>query len=199
MDDLIRVLPALALRGMTILPDMVVHFDVSRNKSKKAIEQAMIQDQKIFLITQKDSQVDDPEQEELYKMGVIASVKQVIKLPHNLLRILVEGEEKAELCHLEQEEGYLMAEVVRFEEEPEELQEDVREAMFRTLTEHFSQYCQVNSKLGKAGGGDPGSGAAYEPDHDSHSPVLRGETEFPGNRGAFRALRHGLCGAEQRD
>ncbi len=149
MDDLIRVLPALALRGMTILPDMVVHFDVSRSKSKKAIEQAMIQDQKIFLITQKDSQVDDPEQEELYKMGVIASVKQVIKLPHNLLRILVEGEEKAELCHLEQEEGYLMAEVVRFEEEPEELQEDVREAMFRTLTEHFSQYCQVNSKLGK--------------------------------------------------
>ncbi len=150
MSDLIRVLPALALRGMTILPDMVVHFDVSRNKSKKAIEQAMIQDQKIFLITQRDPQVDDPEQEELYKIGVIASIKQVIKLPHNLLRILVEGQEKAELCHLDQGDGYLMAEVVRFEEEePEELSENSREAMFRTLTEHFSMYCQVNSKAGK--------------------------------------------------
>ncbi|MCI8415881.1 MAG: endopeptidase La [Lachnospiraceae bacterium] len=149
MSDLIRVLPALALRGMTILPDMVVHFDVSRDKSKKAIEQAMLQDQKLFLVTQKDSQTDEPTQEELYKIGVIAAVKQVIKLPHGLLRVLVEGLEKAELCHLDQEEDYLMAEVVRFEEESMELSDVSREAMVRALMEMFAQFCQESGKTGK--------------------------------------------------
>ena len=149
MSDLIRVLPALALRGMTILPDMVVHFDVSRDKSKKAIEQAMLQDQKLFLVTQKDSQTDEPTQEELYKIGVIAAVKQVIKLPHGLLRVLVEGLEKAELCQLDQEEDYLMAEVVRFEEESMELPEVNREAMVRALLEMFARFCQESGKAGK--------------------------------------------------
>ncbi|MCI8854670.1 MAG: endopeptidase La [Lachnospiraceae bacterium] len=149
MSDLIRVLPALTLRGMTILPDMVVHFDVSREKSKKAIEQAMLQDQKIFVITQRDSQIEEPSWEELYKIGVIAVVKQVIKLPHGLLRVLVEGVEKAELCHLDQEQDYLMAEVVLFEEEQEELPDVAREAMLRSLQEFFSRYCQETGKAGK--------------------------------------------------
>ena len=148
MSDLIRILPALALRGMTVLPDMVVHFDVSREKSKKAIEQAMLQDQKIFLITQRDAQVEEPAQEDLYKIGVIASVKQVIKLPHNLIRVLVEGLEKAELYHLDESEKYLTAEVVRFAEETEDLPENCKEAMFRTLMDSFSLFCKESGKMG---------------------------------------------------
>ena len=133
MSELIRVLPALALRGLTVLPDMVIHFDVSREKSKKAVKQAMLQDQKIFLITQKDPEVAEPTAEDLYKIGVIASVKQVIKLPHNLMRVLVEGLERAELCNLEDSGEYLTAEVVRFEEDVEDLPDSCKEAMFRTL------------------------------------------------------------------
>ena len=99
MNDLIETLPVVALRGMTILPGMVIHFDVSRERSVKAIEQAMLKEQRIFLVTQKDVQVEQPGPEDLYRIGTIASVKQVIKLPHNVVRVLAEGLEKAELSH----------------------------------------------------------------------------------------------------
>ena len=91
MNDLIETLPVVALRGMTILPGMVIHFDVSRERSVKAIEQAMLKEQRIFLVTQKDVQVEQPGPEDLYRIGTIASVKQVIKLPHNVIRVLAEG------------------------------------------------------------------------------------------------------------
>ena len=90
MNDLIETLPVVALRGMTILPGMVIHFDVSRERSVKAIEQAMLKEQRIFLVTQKDVQVEQPGPEDLYRIGTIASVKQVIKLPHNVIRVLAE-------------------------------------------------------------------------------------------------------------
>ena len=81
MTDVIETMPVVALRGMTILPDMVIHFDVSRERSVKAIEEAMLRDQRVFLVTQKDVQVDNPGSEDLYRIGTIASVKQVIKMP----------------------------------------------------------------------------------------------------------------------
>ena len=104
MKQPISILPAIALRGTTILPDMIVHFDVSRERSIKAIEAAMLHDQKIFLVTQKDPEVEKPELSELYQVGTVAYIKQVVKLPHDLLRVLVEGIERAELLGLEQEE-----------------------------------------------------------------------------------------------
>ena len=114
MKQPISILPAIALRGTTILPGMIVHFDVSRERSIKAIEAAMLHDQKIFLVTQKDPEVEKPELSELYQVGTIAYIKQVVKLPHDLLRVLVEGIERAELLSLEQEEPFLKAETAIF-------------------------------------------------------------------------------------
>ena len=91
MSELIQILPVVALRGMTVLPDMVIHFDVSRERSVHAIEQAMLREQRLFLVTQKNTQAENPGLEDLYRIGTIASVKQVIKLPHNILRVLAEG------------------------------------------------------------------------------------------------------------
>lgn len=150
MSGLIQTLPVVALRGMTILPDMVVHFDVSRERSIKAVEQAMLREQKIFLVTQKDAQAENPGPEDLYRIGTIATVKQVIKLPHNIRRVLVEGHERAELSHFEREEDFLEAEVIRFEEEElEELVPSCREAMMRNLVENFQIYCRENGKIAK--------------------------------------------------
>lgn len=151
MEDLIQILPVVALRGMTVLPDMVIHFDVSRERSIKAIEQAMLRDQRIFLVTQKDPQSEEPGPEDLYRIGTIAAVKQVIKMPHSIVRVLAEGIERAELSHFEQEEEYLEAEVIRFgqEEEEENLPPECREAMLRNLEETFHLYCKESGKIGK--------------------------------------------------
>ena len=151
MKDLIETLPVVALRGMTILPGMVIHFDVSRERSVKAIEQAMLREQRIFLVAQKDVQTEAPGQEDLYRIGTIAAVKQVIKLPHKVVRVLAEGLERAELSHFEQDGEFLEAEVIRFEEEEDEaeLAPDLKEAMARSLSELFHLYCRESNKLGK--------------------------------------------------
>lgn len=150
MTNPISVLPAIALRGTTILPDMIVHFDVSRERSIKAIEQAMLHDQKIFLITQKDPEIETPGLTDLYQIGTIAYIKQVVKLPQDLLRVLVEGTERAELLGLEQEFPYLKCEVALFEnEKAEHLLPAVREAMHRSIRQLFQQYCLESGKVGK--------------------------------------------------
>lgn len=150
MTNPISVLPAIALRGTTILPDMIVHFDVSRERSIKAIEQAMLHDQKIFLITQKDPEIETPGLTDLYQIGTIAYIKQVVKLPQDLLRVLVEGTERAELLGLEQEFPYLKCEVALFEnEKAEHLSPAIREAMHRSIRQLFQQYCLESGKVGK--------------------------------------------------
>lgn len=149
MSELIQILPVVALRGMTVLPDMVIHFDVSRERSVHAIEQAMLREQRLFLVTQKNTQAENPGLEDLYRIGTIASVKQVIKLPHNILRVLAEGLERGELSHIDLDGDYPEAEVIRFEEEPESLSCDIREAMIRSLKETFHTYCQESGKTGK--------------------------------------------------
>lgn len=150
MSDLIIMLPAIALRGTTILPDMIVHFDISRVKSVKAVEEAMLHDQKIFLVTQKDTEVEDPSQADVYKIGTVAAIKQVVKLPKGLLRVLVEGLERAELLGFEPREDMLEAEIVTFdggEEEP--LPANAKEAMLRNLREMFAVYCQESQKISR--------------------------------------------------
>ena len=97
MDTMIRKLPAVALRGMVILPGMIAHFDVSREKSIRAVEESMMDEQHIFLVAQKDVEQEEPGIEDVYKIGTIAEVKQVIKLQNKVVRILVEGKERAEL------------------------------------------------------------------------------------------------------
>ena len=150
MDTMIRKLPAVALRGMVILPGMIAHFDVSREKSIRAVEESMMDEQHIFLVAQRDIEKENPDSSDVYKIGTIAEVKQVIKLQNNIVRILVEGKERAELSAFLDCPDYLYAEVIRFDEEvDEELHEEVRQAMVRALQETFGRYLGVNPKLGK--------------------------------------------------
>jgi len=150
MDTMIRKLPAIALRGMVIMPGMIAHFDVSRTKSIRAVEESMMDEQHIFLVAQRDIEKENPDSSDVYKIGTIAEVKQVIKLQNNIVRILVEGKERAELSAFLDCPDYLYAEVIRFDEEVDEgLPEEVQQAMVRALQETFGRYLVVNPKLGK--------------------------------------------------
>lgn len=145
-------LPAVALRGMTILPGMVAHFDISRDRSIHAIEEAMVGDQKIFLITQQDASVEEPARDDLYQIGVIAEVKQVIKMPNEIVRVLVEGLERGELASFLSQEKYLMAEVILFDEktaEEEELMPEAKEAMLRCIRGTVLKYQKANGHMSK--------------------------------------------------
>ena len=151
MEEVTKVLPAIALRGTTILPDMIVHFDISRPKSVRAVEEAMLGDQKIFLITQKDPDTEVPGLLDVYKIGTIAVIKQVVKMPKDVLRILVEAERRAELLNFEEEESeYLRAEVALFTGSDEMQFSDIeQEAMLRNLKELFAVYCEQTQKVSK--------------------------------------------------
>ena len=143
------VLPAIALRGTTILPGMIVHFDVSRERSVKAIEAAMLHDQKIFLVTQIDPEVESPDLAGVYHVGTIAYIKQVVKLPQNLFRVLVEGTGRATLVKFEQEFPFIRSEITPVDEEEMQMPEPVMEAMHRSLKELFHRYCMENGKVSK--------------------------------------------------
>ena len=150
MSDLVKVMPVIALRGTIVMPDMIMHFDVSRSKSIKAIEKAMLLDQKIFLVAQKDVNVDDPDIDDVYKFGTIGTIKQVLKLPNNLIRVLVEGERRAQLVEFISRFPYLEAEVVPFEEIQIKFESDEeKEAMLRELRDLFIQYTESSMKISR--------------------------------------------------
>lgn len=157
--NLWEVMPAVALRGLTIFPNMIIHFDVSRQKSIIAVEQAMMQEQKLFLVAQKDISVEEPTQEELYVIGTIVVVKQVSKLPGGLVRVLVEGIDRGELKLLEnvsgekEEDEFLQASVERIVEEVREEEEELsveEEAMLRQIREMLGKYSMLNPKIAKS-------------------------------------------------
>ena len=150
MDTMILKMPAVALRGMVILPGMIAHFDISREKSIKAVEQCMMETQKIFLVAQRDVEQENPQLEDLYQIGIIAEVKQVIKLQNNIIRVLVEGDERAELSSFVETERFLVAEIARFDETVDEgLLEDARTAMVRSIQETYAKYQTLNPRAGK--------------------------------------------------
>ena len=151
MRDVIQVMPAVALRGMTILPDMIVHFDVSRSKSKKAVERAMTGNQKLFVVTQRDPDIENPEKEELFTAGTIVTIKQMTKLQHGLIRVLVEAVERAELIDFLENKEFLEAEVTTAnnEDDLDELPEECIEAMLRGLLDTFHEYVKTHGKLNK--------------------------------------------------
>lgn len=147
---MILEMPAVALRGMVILPGMIAHFDISREKSIKAVEQCMMETQKIFLVAQRDVEQENPQLEDLYQIGIIAEVKQVIKLQNNIIRVLVEGDERAELSSFVETERFLVAEIARFDETVDEgLLEDARTAMVRSIQETYAKYQTLNPRAGK--------------------------------------------------
>lgn len=146
MENSTRKVPAVALRGMTILPGMITHFDVSRSRSVKAVERAVAEGQPLFVVTQRDPEMENPEQDDVFAVGIISEVKQIVKMPHNIMRVLVEGVDRAGLLELSGEE-YLEAEVSIL---PDEIADDLpEEAMFRNLKEIFERYCQSTGKIGK--------------------------------------------------
>lgn len=146
MNEINYTLPVIALRGLTVLPDMIVHFDVSRAKSIQALERAMVENQNVFLVTQLDPATEDPADKDLYRMGTVACVKQLIKLPQNTVRILAEGRFRARLETLTKTEPYLEAEVTVFDEQYEI--DSVRaEAMLRYLRVELEAYVSVNQQL----------------------------------------------------
>ena len=149
MENEAIILPAVALRGITVLPDMIVHFDVTREKSVQAIEKAMQEEQKVFLVAQLDSEVDEPDIEDLYKVGVIANIKQVIKLPTKTVRIMVEGLKRASLLSLQTEEGCLMASAMEMESQKPEYDAQEEEAMLRNLKDLFGIYGKAHPKINK--------------------------------------------------
>lgn len=148
--NIMKQLPTVALRGLTILPGMVAHFDVSRKKSIKAVEEAMMGEQEIFLLTQRNPEDEEPEAENLYTIGLVAQIKQVIKMQNNIVRVLVEGVERAELSSFLETEEYLFAEVMRFTEDgAEDMPPNAMEAMVRCVQDTFEQFSQLNGKSGK--------------------------------------------------
>lgn len=142
-------MPAVALRGLTILPGMIAHFDISRDKSLKAIEEAMQQDQKIFLVTQRDIEKDDPVADDLYTMGIVADIKQVVKLQNDIVRILVDGQSRAKLLGFTRHEEYLEAEISYFESNTYLLPDDMQQAMIMGVKEAFHRYAAVIGKMSK--------------------------------------------------
>lgn len=150
MDNETRSLPMVALRGLTIMPEMVVHFDVSRERSIAAIQQAMVEEQEIFLVAQKSIETENPGQDDVYETGTVASVKQLIKLSKKVVRVLVEGKKRAVLKKIEETDPYLRAEVEVLEEQEITIPDDLNaEAMMRGLKEILAEYAAKNGKISK--------------------------------------------------
>lgn len=142
-------MPAVALRGLTILPGMIAHFDISRERSLRAVEEAIEQDQKIYLVTQRNVDSEDPTQEDLYQMGIVADIKQVVRLQNDVVRILVDGISRAALLGFTGNEKYLEAEICYCDSNADSLPDDLREAMLLGVREAFHRYAAVVGKISK--------------------------------------------------
>lgn len=154
MEDTIMMaalqMPVVALRGLCILPGMIIHFDLSREKSIHAVEKAMLGEQKLFLVSQKNENTEEPGKEDLYATGTIAGLKQISRLPGGIVRVLVESLERGRLWNLENAEGdYLLAQVEPVKTDDEEMDEVHKEAVNRELRELFHTYSSLNPNRGK--------------------------------------------------
>ncbi len=143
-------LPTVALRGLAILPGMVIHFDLNRKKSIEAVEQAMLNDQRLLVVTQKSMEVEEPEFDDVYDVGTVTVIKQVTKLPGHTLRVLVEGKSRAELHRFLTEYAYIMTEMSYASDDMTGVSDADEEAMTRTVREAFSAYYTCFPKVGKA-------------------------------------------------
>lgn len=149
MEDKKITMPAVALRGLTILPGMVQHFDISREKSIRAIETAMMGNQKVYLVTQRHPEQETPAVADLYQMGTISQIKQLVKMPGGIIRVMVEGEKRAALLTLFEEGPYLEAEVEEAPMQEEQLTDTVKEAMSRIVKEKLEEFGNANPKAVK--------------------------------------------------
>lgn len=142
-------MPAVALRGLTILPGMIAHFDISRERSIKAVEEAMTRDQNIFLVAQKNPQKENPQEEDVYDMGIVAQIKQVVRLQNNIVRILIDGQSRARLNCFVQNDDFIEADIQPLDSSHEDIAEDMKQAMLLGVKEAFHRYAAVVGKLSK--------------------------------------------------
>jgi len=140
-------MPAIALRGMTILPGMIAHFDISRDKSIKAVEASMNFDQQIYLVTQRDAEVDNPKLEDLFEVGIVAEIKQVIKMQNNIVRVLAEGKSRGKITGFAEREEFLEAEIEALEEIEEQLPDTAKQAMKKSIRDNFARYVKLHGKI----------------------------------------------------
>lgn len=146
MDKEIKVLPLIPLRGITIFPYMVLHFDVGREKSIVALEEAMLNGQEIFLVAQKDAKIEEPEEKDIYNIGTLCTIKQLLKLPGDTIRVLVEGISRAKIINYIETEPCYKAEIEVLKEK--ECIEDAKcEALVRSLKEAFESYTKLSGNM----------------------------------------------------
>lgn len=141
-----KTMPLVALRGLTVFPYMALHFDIGRVKSIKALERAMFEDQEIMLCTQKDLQTENPESDDIYKIGTVSRIKQILKLPGDIIRVLVEGQTRAAINSIIQSEPFLEAEVIIFNEDshPTSLE---TQALMRMLLNELDKYAKTADRI----------------------------------------------------
>jgi len=150
MENEILHLPMVALRGMTVMPGKTVHFDISRERSIQAVQEAMTGNQRIFLTAQKKIETDEPKMEDVYEVGTVAVIQQIAKLPHQIIRVMVTGETRGILKQIEEEDPYLLAEAEVVDESGFEIPDEMNaEAMARGLKDIFVEYAAKNGKLPK--------------------------------------------------
>ncbi|NTW05752.1 MAG: endopeptidase La [Peptococcaceae bacterium] len=145
MNNINRVLPLLPLRGILVFPHMVIHLDVGREKSVQAIEEAMLHERVIFLATQKEAQTDDPGEDDIYQIGTVAEVKQLLKLPGGTIRVLVEGVARGRIIEYKEAKPYFKVEIEQYEEDSEKTHEV--EALMRNLVDQFEQYVKISKRI----------------------------------------------------
>lgn len=145
MTDKEIIVPLLPLRGLLVYPTMVLHLDVGRDKSVQALEKAMVEDHLIFLTTQQDVSLDEPGEEDLFKMGTLTKVKQMLKLPNGTIRVLVEGLNRAEVVEFYDYETHYGAKIKIYEDSDEKDAE--HQALMRTLLDYFEQYIKMSKKI----------------------------------------------------
>ena len=157
MDKEIKTLPVIALRGMTVLPGMLIHFDISRDITLAAVNEAMEGDRYVFVTSQKDADIEKPSYYDLFEVGVIAKIKQIVKLQDNLMRIMISSRQRATLISMPQTKPFLIGDVIPYEPDVEELRREAdemkeaeREAALRSIKEMYALYIVENPKAGKS-------------------------------------------------
>ena len=148
-DTKIITMPVIALRGLAVLPGMTISFDISRKKSIAAVEKAMVSDQKVCLVAQKDPENMEPAMEDLYHIGTVSYIKQLVKMPGGVVRVMAEGQDRAELLDLDSEEPALIGEVLITGEKEPDVDSVTAEAMARILKEKLESYGRQHPKFAK--------------------------------------------------
>lgn len=147
MSEYTRQMPVVALKNMAVMPGMLIHFDINRKFSVKAVEEAMMSGEQVFLVAQKDASIEEPTREHLFDVGTIALIKQLIKLPGNVIRVLVVGEETAILNEIASSEPFLQGIITPCKDYDEVLYENEQEAMIRSLKDILEVYLKENQSL----------------------------------------------------